>query len=160
VSRRDFAFDPFRIEDALTRPGAWSRQLQERQFLTMVDTFGRVGGLVSGDAFVQRRRLDCWGQDLSTLARWIVERQVLSIHWSGDIWIPLFQFECEMNELRRDVALVVQELLPVFDAWEMALWFATPNCWTEDKTPSEVIRCNPLSVLDAARADRFIASGW
>jgi hypothetical protein len=128
------------------------------QFLFMQRAFGPSGGLISGDGLGRLLRVRA-EQPLSMLARWIVRREVVAVDWRSCTMLPLFQFEpCAMT-IRPRVTDVVKELTGVFDGWSLALWFAQPNAWLEERAPVDVIHLDPRTVLDAARADRFIARG-
>ncbi len=140
------------------RPQASFRRTEDRQFLTMEWAFRRTGGLSTGDEVAQllRRRL---GQPISTLARWIVDREILVFNWQARMLVPMFQFEPSDMSLRHGPVAVVRELVDVLDDWELALWFAQPNEWLNDTAPVDAITVDLASVLEAARADRFIAQG-
>jgi len=120
--------------------------------------FSRTGVLVSGEdmTLLLRRRTS---QPISMLARWIVERRVVSFAWRGEYLVPMFQFEGVYMTVRRSVSAVLAELNGAFDDWDLATWFALPNSWLHDEAPVDVLPCDPHSVLQAARADRFIACG-
>ena len=135
-----------------------SRRIEDRQYGEMQRAYGRSGGLAAGDDVARRlrRRVD---QPLSTVARWIVERRIVSFDWQSQILVPLFQFDLNDMSLRSEVAGVVNELNHVFDSWELAVWFAQPNAWIDGACPVDTIFHEPIEVLQAARADRFIALG-
>jgi hypothetical protein len=61
--------------------------------------------------------------------------------------------------LRRETGQVVDELAGTLDDWELAAWFARPNSWLQNSAPVELIDVDQPAVLQAARADRFIARG-
>ena len=68
------------------------RRLEDRQFLAMSRAYARSGGLASGDEIARRlRRREA--QPLSTIARWIVDRRIVSLDWQSQMLIPLFQFD-------------------------------------------------------------------
>jgi hypothetical protein len=117
-----------------------------------------TGGIVSGDCFSQLLR---HGQDqpISTLARWIVNRDVVSFEVHGQIWLPMFQFDPSDLHVRPGVKKVIDELRGVFDDWELAEWFAHPNSSLAGQTPASEVVCNEQAVLEAARVDRFVAAG-
>ena len=83
----------------------------------------------------------------------------ISFEWSSWVWLPLFQFEPDTMSLRPESQRVVAELAPYFDGWRLALWFAEPNVWLADRSPVDLLETNPTYVLEAARADRFVAAG-
>ncbi len=86
------------------------------------------------------------------LASWIDRRKVICFERRDAVWLPWFQFH------RVDLVPHPQ-LAPVFDAWEMADWFARPNTWLAHRTPVALLVSDLAAVRDAARADRFIANG-
>ena len=93
------------------------------------------------------------------LSRWIALRQVVSFEWQGQTWLPLFQFDRRDMSIDPQLAPIVAALRGVFDAWELAQWFARPNSALRELTPAEVFRDDPAQVLQAARADRFAIEG-
>ena len=124
----------------------------------VLDAFRRTGGLLSGDelTFLLRARTS---QRISMLARWIVERRVVSFGWRGAYLLPMFQFDRADMTVRRHVSAILDEFDGTFDDWDLATWFALPNAWLRDDAPVEVLPLEPHAVLQAARADRFIARG-
>jgi len=134
------------------------RRLEDRQFSAMAEAYGRTGGLVPGDDLAGRLRR-CCNQPLSQLARWLVAREVIGFEWRGQTLLPLFQFDVETFQPRPDVAAVLRELTCVFDDWELAWWFANPNAWLKGQAPVDVLGVDPRAVVEAARADRYVAVG-
>ena len=124
----------------------------------MRHAFRGTGGVIAGDEFSQllRRKLD---QPISLLARWIVQRRIVHFEWRCLTWLPLFQFDLASMQVRPGVHQAVAELRNVFDDWELTQWFARPNCWMDGGSPSELMAAAPNSVLEVARADRFVAAG-
>jgi hypothetical protein len=122
----------------------------------VLQAFRRTGGLVSGDelTFLLRGRTS---QPISMLARWIVERRVVSFGWHGAYLLPMFQFDRADMTVHRQVAAILDELRGTFDNWALATWFALPNAWLADDAPVDVLPLDPQAVLHAASADRFIA---
>ena len=140
------------------KPACPLRRLEDRQFSMMEAAFDRTGGLAIDNAVAHRLRRYT-GQPVSVLAHWIIRRQIVSFPWHGHTLVPLFQFESGDMFLHASVVRVLKELVPVFDDWEIAHWFATPNSWLDDATPVDLIACEEAAVCDAARADRFVAHG-
>jgi hypothetical protein len=127
-----------------------------KDYIRMLEGFRNTGGVLSGEQIVLQMR-DSFAQPLSTLARWIVRRDVLSFEWQSHILVPLFQFELEPFLPRPGVRTVVEELSDAFDEWEMAAWFSSPNTWLDGASPAEEFGHDEAAVFHAARADRFIA---
>ena len=133
-------------------------RLEDRQFLQMHHAYARTGGLLSGSDVAHRLRR-FHDQPLSTLGRWIVARSIVHFEWRSHILVPLFQFDAEEMALRPVVVNVLQELCEVLGDWELAHWFVQPNCWLSDAAPVDALGSEPEAVIDAARADRYIARG-
>jgi len=133
-------------------------RIEDSRLLMMQRAFRPTGGMVGGDemARLMRRHSE---QPISVLARWIVSREAVSFEWKSQTLLPLFQFDLSDMSLRPGVTGVVRELAGVFEDMSLALWFAESNAWLGDVSPAEVIAVDPASVLDCARADRFIARG-
>ena len=134
------------------------QRLEDRQFVEMDCAFRATDGMAcSGEVLtLLRRRCD---QPISRLARWIVAREVVNFVWQSNRMLPLFQFELSTMTLRPQVTAVVRELADVFDDWSLALWFAQPNAWLDEHAPLEIVNADARAVLDAARADRYVARG-
>jgi len=135
-----------------------ARQSRESEFAMMQRAYRRTGGLAHGDEIARvlgERR----GQPISTVARWIVSRTVISFDWHSQILLPLSQFDATDMLPRPAIAAVVRELIDVFNDWDLAVWFAQPNGWLRDAAPVDAIARNASDVLSAARAERFVARG-
>lgn len=132
------------------------RRLEDRQFLDMSRAFAAQGGWVSGDEMTRRMRPH-WNQPISVLARWIVKREIVNVVWHSRVLIPVFQFRSDDLQIRPVVRAALAELEVVFDDWEIAAWFAQPNVWLGEQRPLDLAAGNHVAVIEAARADRFIA---
>lgn len=131
---------------------------QEQELALMLAAFKPDGGVVSGDQLAALLR-DHGEQPMSTVARWVVRREILCLGWQGQTLIPLFQFDRVTLQPRAWVAAVIRELTGVYDDWDIGLWFARPNAWLSDETPAQWLRTDPDGVLKAAQADRFAFRG-
>ena len=135
-----------------SRPPSAGRRIEP-----MLEGFRSSGGLVSGDALAAMLR-GCLDQPISTLARRIVGRELVHVCWRSQILVPLFQFDrCDMS-LRHGVRDVIETLAPAHDDWDIATWFAEPSVWLRDRRPADVIDRDPAAVMEAARADWFVAT--
>ena len=137
---------------------SWRSSGTESRTVAMVQVYERTGGLMRSEdvLFLLRRRSS---QALSLLARWIVDRRVVAFEWQADRLVPMFQFDLADMSIRPEAAAVLAELAGVFDDWELASWFAEPNAWLQGRTPVDALQADAQAVLDAARADRFVARG-
>lgn len=134
------------------------QRLEDRQFLAMELAYRLHGGFATGDELTRRLRRHV-DQPLSRLAKWIVARDVVCISWQAQTLMPLFQFDLAGMTVRSDATRILRELTDIFDDWEIAVWFSQANQWLADRTPVDALVDDPAAVLDAARADRFIARG-
>jgi hypothetical protein len=148
--------------DRRARPAApvptvrWRQPPAAPEHLAMLDAYRKTGGLVSCDeaAMLLRRHHE---QPISVLARWIVARKVVSFAWQSETLVPLFQFDLSDMSLRAAASDVITELAGAFDDLELAAWFTRPNCWLANAAPVDTIDADAPAVLQAARADRYIA---
>ena len=133
-------------------------RLADHQYLAVARAYASSGGIAGCEEMVGLLRC-CHDQPISVLARWIVGRAVVCFEWRATTLLPIFQFDVADMTIRPQVSDVLSELRDTFDDREVALWFAQPNAWIDGRAPVDVLRIDPVSVLDAARADRYIARG-
>lgn len=148
------------------RPGAvppdviaWrSPRHVDDEFVTMLNAYRGSGGLARADevvALLERRGRP----GVSALARWIVERSVISFEWQAQTWLPWFQFAHPQQVPEPSLGAVLAELATVYDGWDLAHWFVRPNSALAERRPVEALARDPAGVLQAARADRFVVRG-
>jgi hypothetical protein len=128
------------------------------QFIALLDSYRPSGGLARAQEALELFTRRC-GPDLATVARWMAQREVLCLDWHAQSWMPMFQFNWVDMAPLPQLAPVLAELNPVYSPWALAAWFAQPNAWLDGQRPAEVLASNPEGVLNAARADRFMAMG-
>lgn len=116
------------------------------------------GGVAHAEEVVERLRKHC-SQPMSKLARWIAGREVLIVESHGEVWLPLFQFDLNIGAIRTEAFQTITTLTPAFDAWELVSWFVEPNSWLGGDVPIRMFLHDACGVLQAARADRFVALG-
>lgn len=136
-----------------------SRAIDPRHRLARLhQSLAENGGMVSAESVIGllRKHRD---QPLSLLARWIVDRRVLSIDDGGQRWLPMFQFDLHSLQVIDGVDRALGELRSVFDDDELVEWFATPNAWLAGRSPASLVATDASAVEAAARADRFVAAG-
>jgi hypothetical protein len=119
--------------------------------------FQRVGPLMTGDELALVMR-SCVDQPVSQIAQWIAHRQVINFVWRAQFMLPMFQFEPGSMRPRPPVCKVIAELAGAFDDWDIAVWFSHPNAWLDGELPAHAIVDDATSVVQAARADRFLAT--
>jgi hypothetical protein len=93
------------------------------------------------------------------VARWIASRAVISLDSPWGPLFPLFQFDLPTASVVDAMAPLLDELRPVFEDVELALWFVTPNDWLAGARPVLAMHHSLPAVLQAARADRILAGG-
>ena len=127
-------------------------------FVALLSAYRPTGGTVRADDLSRHVRSDEPGH-LTNLARKLVSGSILSFSWRQTLWVPLFQFEPGSSLLRPGVTRIMDELAGAFDSWEIAVWFVQPNTWLKGQRPLDVLDRLGTDVLQAARADRFVAMG-
>ena len=152
-----------KLADAIALPTTGARLFEPSgrhdQWLSDVSlAYASRGGVASGDEIARMLR-PYLTQPLSTLARWIVGRAVVSFSWRERTLVPLFQFNRGDMSIRAGVREALTELAPAFDEWESAAWFIEPNRWLGGAAPADVLGRDLATLVDAARADRFVATG-
>lgn len=94
------------------------------------------------------------------IARWIATREIIGFMWQAEPWVPMFQFDAGPRlQPRRALQPLFGLLVPLYDAWEMANWFARPNQWLSGHRPVDDCAGHLSSVLDVAHLEHFIATG-
>lgn len=128
---------------------------RDEQFLNMLGAFRLTGGLARGHEVTSllHRKI---GLNVSTLARWVVEGEVVCFEWQHDTWFPMFQFSGQDLAIRLCVRQVLKEFDGVLDPWETAQWFACPSANLGCRSPADEMAHNPDLVLEAARSSRYI----
>ena len=116
------------------------------------------GGIRSGDE-VAFNLGEHSGQPVSLLARWIVNRHILSLKHHGSLLVPLFQVDLINAAVRPCFITVMLELRDVLGELEMLTWFASPNGCLGGKLPVVELSRDHQLVLCAARATRFAIKG-
>lgn len=129
-----------------------------RSFDAMIGAFKSSGGTARADDLALLLEEKSKGNFIS-VARQIVSRDIFSFEWQSHFWVPMFQFDHADMSVRQEVRRVVHELASVLDNWALAQWFTQPNEWLKNRRPVDMVHSHFSYVLDAARADRFVATG-
>lgn len=95
-----------------------------------------------------------------TVESWLSNAEAFSFSWSNDCWIPLFQFDPATSRPLPPIQAICKELSPLFDGWSIARWFVEENSLLRHGKPIDLVAMNCDLVLQAARADHFIAKGF
>lgn len=150
---------PHPSHPARTQPLPWRHDADaDAGFVDMLDAYRPTGGVA--------RAVDVAGslrqgrdQGLAVVARWIAAGHVVHFQWSGDYWLPQFQFIRPGMSLRPGLTRVLAQLAPVLDAWDVAQWFVHPSPWLAGELPVALMATQARHVEQAARADRFALAG-
>ena len=142
-------------------PSAWA---DEARIGALLSTYIPIGGVWTGNDLVAEIR-PCRNQPISQVARWLIGRQIVSVTWRTETWIPKFQFgksPCSdgVGDPLPGVQRSIADLVGFLDDLEMAEWFASPNSWLQYRRPSMMVADDAAAVVQAARADRYVATGW
>ena len=129
----------------------------EAEFAAMRAEYRANGGFAGGDDLA-RLLQDCGRGSFASLARGVVAGEVFGFEWRHTFWIPLFQFTEDLT-VKPGLKAVLAELASEYDGRRLAEWFVEPNGWLEARRPIDVLDASPDEVLQAARADRFVATG-
>ena len=147
------------FDDTDTQAVDSAREWQaNHQFIAMLNAYRSSGGLARAQEVAAMCGLQGTTQ-VNNLAGCIVRRQVVSLEWQGKIWLPLFQFNTVDMRLQPGLAGVMAELVVAMDDWEIANWFSLPNPWLADCIPADKLAAAAPDVLNAARAERYVAQG-
>lgn len=144
-------------QDAASLCRAADLRRADNEFVQMLDGFRRSGGLARLQEVTERceRR---GGPDIASLSTNLARKQVICFEWQAEAWLPLFQFNPIDMTLRAQMLPVVSELSCIYGPWDLAFWFSQPNPWLADRAPADALISDLATVLQAARADRFIAN--
>ena len=123
----------------------------------MREVFRSTGSVARGDD-LGRLLEDHHMGDFVELAKLIVSGAVFGFDWNNTFWIPMFQFDLSDLSVKPAPQRVRAELAHAFDGWSLAAWFAEPNAWLNHRRPVDLLDSKLWEVLEAARADRFIAT--
>ncbi len=128
------------------------------QFIAMMNAYRPSGGLARAGEVVALCQL-AGSADSHGLGQPTARRKVVCFDWGSTLWIPLFQFDRNDMSLHPGAGHVQQELVGVFNAWEIAVWFSQPNVWLNDGVPAGLLAMSGTEVLNAARAARYVEAG-
>lgn len=135
------------------------QQVAKHRMAGMRMAFAASGGLRSVGELAHRNDSRSRTR-FAHIARWIATREIIGFMWEAEPWVPMFQFDAGPG-LRPRQALqpLFALLVPLYDAWEIANWFARPNHWLSGHRPVDDCAARLSAVLDVAHLEHFIASG-
>jgi hypothetical protein len=133
-------------------------EASEAAFVALRDAYRAEGGL-AGHAEIGRFAQARGRGGLAGLTRSIAAGLIFAFEWRRCVWLPMFQFEPDDHSIRLEVSRVLAEFAGEFDGWRLACWFVEPNGWLDGARPIDRLSSHPEEVIEAARADRFVAAG-
>ena len=125
------------------------------EFAAMRSAYHAAGGFARGDDLAGARGLRP-RQPCTLGRRWC--RRGVRLRVAAHPVVPMFQFTGDLA-LKPGLKAVLSELASEYDGRRLAEWFVEANGWLDDARPIDVLDSNPDEVLQAARADRFVATG-
>ena len=135
---------------------AYLRQA-DKEFVQMLDGFRSSGGLARLREVAELCACR-GGADISVLSASLARKEIICVEWQSEGWLPLFQFDPVNMSIRPQIEPVVAELSCIYAPWDLAFWFSQPNPWLACRTPADSLLTDLATVLQAARADRFVAT--
>ena len=127
-------------------------------FAAIASAYQSTGGIFRAEDLVRLAALGDGKHNAGLISR-ITSGHILSFQWRQSYWVPIFQFEVGGTVQKNCAREVILELADTFDDWEKMVWFVQPNAWLGGGKPLELIEHQLPAVIDAARADRFVAVG-
>jgi hypothetical protein len=127
-------------------------------FVRLRAAYRASGGTARSDDLA-RLLEDCRNTDFDGLTRLIVSGEAFGFDWNHLFWVPMFQFDLNDLTLKKGSVQVLAELATSFEGWTLAAWFVQRNSWLNHSRPVDLIDSHLHEVLEAARADRFVATG-
>jgi UDP-2,3-diacylglucosamine pyrophosphatase LpxH len=125
---------------------------------TRSQAYGMAGGVAHGDELATLLRSHT-AQATSLVAHWIADNTAVSWQDASGWTLPLFQIDLPRATLRQGMAQVMHELRGLLDDDEVVAWFVRPNGWLGGQLPALALATQAAAVVNAARADRYVASG-
>lgn len=146
--------------DVLARTSSvhWPANPTDTLFIKLLQDYRCCGGLLRLRDLQAMRRASWTDETLTQLPALIVARRAVGLVWDRTPWIPAFQFD-DFGCVTPAVEAVLRELTPAFNEWELSGWFVTPSCWLDQRRPVDLIDANQALVFEAARVDRYVATG-
>ena len=127
-------------------------------FAALAAAYQSSGGIFRAEDLVRLASLGD-GHGRAKLIDQITSGRVLSFQWRQSYWVPIFQFESGSTVQKNCAREVINELADTFDDWEKVVWFVQPNAWLGGGQPLVLMEHQLPEVVNAARADKFVAVG-
>lgn len=139
-------------------PGAIAGWQDELAFAALNLAYRARGGIARADD-LGRLLADHGPGTFISMAKLFADEEIFGFEWRGSLWVPMFQFALGDLSMKPEPRRVRAELGEEFDGWTVSAWFVEPNVWLAQQRPIDLLETGLGAVLDAARADRFVAAG-
>ncbi len=140
------------------RRGAIFGWQDDLAFAALQRAYWDSGGIAPGD-HLGRLLADHGPGGFISLASLLADEEIFGFAHREMVWVPMFQFDLGDCSLKPAPRRVRAELGEEFDGWTIAAWFVEPNQWLGEQRPVDLLESKLAAVLQAARADRFVAAG-
>ena len=81
------------------------------------------------------------------------ENKIFAVEFQGEQRYPAFQFDAQSGKPKPVIKQILEIAKDQWLAWQLALWFVTPNGYLDDQTPLEKLDAAPEAVLDTLRKE-------
>jgi hypothetical protein len=98
-------------------------------------------------------------QSIDLLIKWMVSRRIRAVEAAATTLHPSFRPQWIQATMTEECSDLVYELGDGMPAWRIASWFCSPNPRLFALSPSNLLPCDWHVVVDAARLDKFDATG-
>lgn len=124
----------------------------------------RKRDLLNGHEFIEAKEMANFmgskAENLSSFAYNVRKAgKVFSVTEGRKQKYPLFQFDLDRGEIRKEVSEVLKELPKAWNDWDIAFWFFQGNAYLDGEKPFEMISKAADEVIKAARYERAKLNG-
>jgi hypothetical protein len=148
----------FGVAGSNVRHQLGNHSTQDLVFIDLLVAYRPHGGISRLLSLAGSGRIQSEGQG-SDIEDVVDAGKLFGFRWHHDFWLPMFQFDMPRMTVATGPQRAVAELGRSFDGWALASWFVQPNNCLAGRSPIECLSSNLPDVLEAAREDRFVASG-
>ncbi|MBA4215967.1 MAG: hypothetical protein V3V71_09530 [Roseateles sp.] len=131
----------------------FARQFQaDLDFVAMLKGLRPSGGLMRFSelaGWLDRRQPGASRQ----LSQWSTRQDLCELHWRGQLWVPVCQFDPATGRLRADLSRVMRALRLNPGCVAFLLWLARPQPRYDRLTAAELLVSRPQDFERAAQAD-------
>ena len=130
----------------------------ELELAALQVAYAHAGGIARADE-IGRLLADHGPRTFISVAQLVADQDVFGFECDGYFWLPMFQFGPTDLAIKPGPRQIRADLGPEFDGRAVSAWFVEPNVWLRDRRPIDLVDSHLPAVLQAARVDRFVATG-